>query len=81
MTFCPKTKVLCLWRRSGGDTQLNKFYTKKCRDLYFTIKEAMEKAAARMNGKLPGEYKCADRVAGPRIDVLIVRMFAFLHLS
>lgn len=26
----------------------------KCRDLYFAIKEAMEKAAARMKGQLPG---------------------------
>uniref|UniRef100_A0A8C9FXA5 MAP kinase-activating death domain protein n=1 Tax=Pavo cristatus TaxID=9049 RepID=A0A8C9FXA5_PAVCR len=30
MTYCPKTKVLCLWRRNGQETQLNKFYTKKC---------------------------------------------------
>ncbi|KAF6333517.1 MAP kinase activating death domain [Rhinolophus ferrumequinum] len=29
MTYCPKTKVLCLWRRNGSETQLNKFYTKK----------------------------------------------------
>lgn len=29
MTYCPKTKVLCLWRRHNGKTQLNKFYTKK----------------------------------------------------
>ena len=29
MTYCPKTKVLCLWRRHEGHTQLNKFYTKK----------------------------------------------------
>uniref|UniRef100_A0A673M507 MAP kinase-activating death domain protein n=1 Tax=Sinocyclocheilus rhinocerous TaxID=307959 RepID=A0A673M507_9TELE len=29
MTYCPKTKVLCLWRRNGQETQLNKFYTKK----------------------------------------------------
>ena len=29
MTYCPKTKVLCLWRKHGDKTQLNKFYTKK----------------------------------------------------
>ena len=29
MTFCPKTKVLCLWRKADGETQLNKFYTKR----------------------------------------------------
>ncbi|CAF1108470.1 unnamed protein product, partial [Didymodactylos carnosus] len=55
MTFCPKTKVLCLWRKVDGETQLNKFYTKRCRDLYFSIKEAMEKAASRITGGLPGQ--------------------------
>ena len=29
MTYSPKTKVLCLWRRNGGHTQLHKYYTKK----------------------------------------------------
>ena len=29
MTYCPKTKVLCLWCKNDGETQLNKFYTKK----------------------------------------------------
>ena len=29
MTYCPKTKVLCLWRKESGQTQLNKFHTKK----------------------------------------------------
>lgn len=33
MTFCPKTKVLCLWRKADGETQLNKFYTKRVRTL------------------------------------------------
>ena len=31
MTYCPKTKVLCLWRLQDGKTQLNTFYTKKVR--------------------------------------------------
>ncbi|CAF0729996.1 unnamed protein product [Rotaria sordida] len=53
MTFCPKTKVICLWRKTDGETQLNKFYIKRCRDLYFSIKEAMEKAVSRMKGSLP----------------------------
>ncbi|XP_064600002.1 MAP kinase-activating death domain protein-like isoform X3 [Liolophura sinensis] len=55
MTYCPKTKVLCLWRKSGDKVQLNQFYTKKCRELYFCVKESMEKAASRNNGKLPGQ--------------------------
>lgn len=29
MTYCPKTKVLCLWRKHGEKVQLNQFYTKK----------------------------------------------------
>lgn len=29
MTYSPKNKVLCLWRRNGGQTQLHKYYTKK----------------------------------------------------
>lgn len=36
MTYCPKTKVLCLWRRNGQETQLNKFYTKKVQILLNT---------------------------------------------
>lgn len=31
MTYSPKTKVLCLWKRNGGQTQLNKYYTRKVR--------------------------------------------------
>ncbi|BFZ04225.1 hypothetical protein BsWGS_07264 [Bradybaena similaris] len=54
MTFCPKTKVLCLWRKNQDKVQLNQFYTKKCRELYFSVKEAMEKAASRNTGQLPG---------------------------
>ncbi|KAK3590549.1 hypothetical protein CHS0354_023617 [Potamilus streckersoni] len=54
MTYCPKTRVLCLWRKHGERVQLNQFYTKKCRELYLRVKEAMEKAAARNSGKIPG---------------------------
>ncbi|XP_076970723.1 MAP kinase-activating death domain protein isoform X2 [Tamandua tetradactyla] len=54
MTYCPKTKVLCLWRRNGSETQLNKFYTKKCRELYYCVKDSMERAAARQHRVKPG---------------------------
>ncbi|KFP81246.1 MAP kinase-activating death domain protein, partial [Apaloderma vittatum] len=54
MTYCPKTKVLCLWRRNGQETQLNKFYTKKCRELYYCVKDSMERAAARQQTIKPG---------------------------
>ncbi|XP_033645773.1 MAP kinase-activating death domain protein-like isoform X6 [Asterias rubens] len=55
MTYCPKTKVLCLWRRLANTTRLDKFYTKKCRELYFCIKESMEKAATRQKNGITGE--------------------------
>lgn len=35
MTYCPKTRVLCLWRKNGEKVQLNQFYTKKVNNFYF----------------------------------------------
>ncbi|XP_066600178.1 MAP kinase-activating death domain protein [Prorops nasuta] len=69
MTYSPKTKVICLWRRSGGQTQLHKYYTKKCKDLYYCIKDAMEKAAARgrdasVGAELGGEFPVQDMRTG-----------------
>ncbi|XP_068167255.1 MAP kinase-activating death domain protein isoform X4 [Antennarius striatus] len=69
MTYCPKTKVLCLWRRNGQETQLNKFYTKKCRELYYCVKDSMEKAAARQQSikpgpELGGEFPVQDMKSG-----------------
>ncbi|KAM5316618.1 MAP kinase-activating death domain protein isoform 9-T11 [Glossophaga mutica] len=69
MTYCPKTKVLCLWRRSGSETQLNKFYTKKCRELYYCVKDSMERAAARQQSikpgpELGGEFPVQDMKTG-----------------
>ena len=29
MTFSPKTKIICIWRRSEGITLLKKYHTKK----------------------------------------------------
>lgn len=54
MTYCPKTRVFCLWRKHNGKSQLNKFYTKKCKELYNCVKSSMEKAASKTNGKVPG---------------------------
>ncbi|XP_065336490.1 MAP kinase-activating death domain protein isoform X6 [Cloeon dipterum] len=69
MTYSPKTKVLCLWRRNGGQTQLHKYYTKKCKELYYCIKDSMEKAAARGCGaqagvELGGEFPVQDMRTG-----------------
>ncbi|GLH13288.1 MAP kinase-activating death domain protein [Gryllus bimaculatus] len=69
MTYSPKNKVLCLWRRNGGQTQLHKYYTKKCKDLYYCIKEAMERAASRGSGplagvELGGEFPVQDMKTG-----------------
>nr|CAD7392881.1 unnamed protein product [Timema cristinae] len=69
MTYSPKNKVLCLWRRNGGQTQLHKYYTKKCKELYYCIKEAMERAAVRGTGalsgvELGGEFPVQDMKTG-----------------
>uniref|UniRef100_A0A3B3R473 MAP kinase-activating death domain protein n=1 Tax=Paramormyrops kingsleyae TaxID=1676925 RepID=A0A3B3R473_9TELE len=69
MTYCPKTKVLCLWRRNGQETQLNKFYTKKCRELYYCVKGSMERAAAwqqsiKPGPELGGEFPVQDMKTG-----------------
>ncbi|XP_038049379.1 MAP kinase-activating death domain protein-like isoform X3 [Patiria miniata] len=67
MTYCPKTKVLCLSRRLTSTTRLDKYYTKKCRELYFCIKESMEKAATRQKNGISGG-KSSKRTC----DLLIV---------
>ena len=69
MTFSPKTRVLCLWRRNGGQTQLHKYHSRKCRQLYQAIKEAMERAAARgctppVGTDLGGEFPVEDMKTG-----------------
>ncbi|EEB16134.1 map-kinase activating death domain protein, putative [Pediculus humanus corporis] len=68
MTYSPRNKVLCLWRRNGGQTQLRKYYTKKCKNLYYCIKSALEKACARGGlgppGELGGEFPVQDMKTG-----------------
>uniref|UniRef100_A0A915HSK3 Uncharacterized protein n=1 Tax=Romanomermis culicivorax TaxID=13658 RepID=A0A915HSK3_ROMCU len=65
MTYSPKTRVLCLWRQTEGKVHLDRFYSKKCRDLYNCIKGAMERAASRGKIALPskelgGEFPVQD---------------------
>ncbi|MCP9265477.1 MAP kinase-activating death domain protein [Dirofilaria immitis] len=65
MTYSPKTRVLCLWRRHEGKVHMHKFYTRKCRELYTAMKEAMERAATRgkvtLSGRdLGGEFPVQD---------------------
>ncbi|VIO87749.1 Regulator of presynaptic activity aex-3, putative [Brugia malayi] len=65
MTYSPKTRLLCLWRRHEGKVYMHKFYTRKCRELYTTMKEAMERAAKRgkvtLSGRdLGGEFPIQD---------------------
>ncbi|XP_044017173.1 MAP kinase-activating death domain protein isoform X2 [Aphidius gifuensis] len=52
MTCSPKNKVLCLSRRNCDRLELHNYYTKKCKDLYYCIKDAIEKAAARGRANL-----------------------------
>ncbi|CAH1174243.1 unnamed protein product [Phaedon cochleariae] len=65
MTYSPKNKVLCLWRRNGQQTQLHKYYTKKCKQLYYCIKEAMERGGvAGTAPELGGEFPVQDMATG-----------------
>ncbi|XP_037919112.1 MAP kinase-activating death domain protein isoform X4 [Hermetia illucens] len=65
MTYSPKTKVLCLWRKNGGQTQLHKYYTRKCKELYNCIKEAMERSGMPANvPELGGEFPVQDMNTG-----------------
>ncbi|KAK4886992.1 hypothetical protein RN001_003263 [Aquatica leii] len=65
MTYSPKNKVLCLWRRNGQQTQLHKYYTKKCKDLYYCIKEAMERGGVAGSApELGGEFPVQDMSSG-----------------
>ncbi|XP_060532384.1 MAP kinase-activating death domain protein isoform X2 [Cylas formicarius] len=65
MTYSPKNKVLCLWRRCGGQTQVHKYYTKKCKQVYYCIKEAMERNGSVQNvPELGGEFPVQDMATG-----------------
>lgn len=55
MTYSPRNKIVCFWRKADGQTKLDKFYTKKCQDLYHCIKESMQKAASSR-----GTTRCKD---------------------
>nr|CAI5837230.1 unnamed protein product [Callosobruchus analis] len=65
MTYSPKNRVLCLWRRNGQQTQLHKYYTKKCKQLYYCIKDAMERSGvAGAAPELGGEFPVQDMATG-----------------
>lgn len=57
MTYSPKTKVLCLWRRNNEQTQLHKYYTRKCKELYNCIKESMERSGSNASAPELGMKK------------------------
>lgn len=56
MTYSPKNKVVCFWRKSEGQTRLDKYYTRKCQELYNCIKESMQRAAM-VHGTNRGKYE------------------------
>ena len=37
MTYSPKTRVLCLWRRQDDQVHMHKFYTKKVRGFVVNV--------------------------------------------
>uniref|UniRef100_A0A914HJY1 MAP kinase-activating death domain protein n=1 Tax=Globodera rostochiensis TaxID=31243 RepID=A0A914HJY1_GLORO len=63
MTYSPKTRVLCLWRRLEDQVYMHKFHTKKCRHLYNSMKAAMERAASR------GKVQVAGRELGGEFPI------------
>ncbi|XP_066917610.1 MAP kinase-activating death domain protein-like [Clytia hemisphaerica] len=69
LSCSPKTKVLCVWIRTGEETDLQKICTKKCKALYDSIKDSMKKAAERLNKEgaginLVNDYKVVDTISG-----------------
>uniref|UniRef100_A0A5F5PVL2 MAP kinase-activating death domain protein n=1 Tax=Equus caballus TaxID=9796 RepID=A0A5F5PVL2_HORSE len=60
MTYCPKTKVLCLWRRNGSETQLNKFYTKKVPTGRCTLRAkcSVSRREVKIPKSMPGAPLC-----------------------
>uniref|UniRef100_A0A336KGN7 MAP kinase-activating death domain protein n=1 Tax=Culicoides sonorensis TaxID=179676 RepID=A0A336KGN7_CULSO len=65
MTYSPKTRVLCLWRRNGDQTQLHKYYTRKCKELYNCIKDAMKRSGCTgQASELGGEFPVQDLETG-----------------
>lgn len=58
ITYSPKNKVVCFWRKSDGQTKLTKFYTKKSQELYNCIKESMLRAATT-RGTSRGEFRAS----------------------
>ncbi|XP_048518295.1 MAP kinase-activating death domain protein isoform X6 [Dendroctonus ponderosae] len=65
MTYSPKNKVLCLWKRSVGTTKVYKFYTKKCKQVYYCLKEAIERSGAVHSvPELGGEFPVQDVATG-----------------
>lgn len=56
MTYSPKNKVVCFWRKSEGRTKLDKYYTRKCQELYNCIKDSMQRAAT-VHGTNRGKYR------------------------
>ncbi|XP_065070766.1 MAP kinase-activating death domain protein-like isoform X2 [Rhopilema esculentum] len=65
MSCSPRAKILCLWIKSGELTRLEKISTKKCKSLYTSIKESMEKTSRKFKGlergmELGGEFDVVD---------------------
>lgn len=56
MTYSPKNKIVCFWRKADGQTKLDKYYTRKSQELYNCIKESMQRAITN-NGGNRGKLK------------------------
>ncbi|CAI4223935.1 unnamed protein product [Auanema sp. JU1783] len=63
MTYSPKSKLLCVWSRSDDKVNMHTFYTRKCKELYEALKNAMKRAADR------GQYNIEDRALGGEFPI------------
>ncbi|XP_015750573.1 PREDICTED: MAP kinase-activating death domain protein-like [Acropora digitifera] len=75
ITYCPKTKVMCLWCRQKDETILNKFCTKKCKALYFCIKESLQRAADRLSDKGTGN----PVIVNCQIHICLLFLLTYFH--
>ncbi|XP_065645694.1 MAP kinase-activating death domain protein isoform X2 [Hydra vulgaris] len=95
MSCSPRTKVVCIWIRAEEETALHKICTRKCKKLYNSIKESMQKAADRLNIRgvgvnLGGNFTVVDNATGQQgklkvslegVDIIFVDKKVSIEIS
>ncbi|GAB6028666.1 hypothetical protein CHUAL_004492 [Chamberlinius hualienensis] len=63
MAYCPKNRVVCMWKVNDKQVRLHKFYSRKIKVVYYCIKDAMARSPIRGNmclSELGGEFPVLD---------------------